>query len=60
MPARQNPAPRPVLSEEERDLRWSTRSRCLAVLAELEAHQPCWDSIQTLLEGGAEDIEAAT
>ena len=61
MTDRPNPASRTVPSEDERDLRWTTRSRCLAVLRELEAPDIDWDSVQTLLEGAAEDVdEAAT
>lgn len=47
-------------SDEALDLRWSTRSRCLAVLAELEAPLPDWESLVVVLRGAAEDIEAAT
>ena len=40
-------------------LRWETRSRCLAVLQELDVDPPDWDVIATLLEGAAEEIQAA-
>ena len=53
-------AARPTPSEDLGDLRWSTRSRCLAVLQELDGDPIDWDSIQTLLEGAAEDVAAAT
>jgi hypothetical protein len=49
-----------ITSDEALDLRWSTRSRCLAVLRELDAELPDWESIVVLLQGAAEDIEAAT
>jgi hypothetical protein len=50
----------PVGQDDEGDLRWSTRSRCLAVLRELEAPLPDWETIGCLLAGGAEDVEAGT
>jgi hypothetical protein len=49
-----------VRADEERDLRWSTRRRCLAVLRELEAPLPDYESMVVLLQGAAEDIEAAS
>jgi hypothetical protein len=47
-------------SQEEGDLRWSTRARCLAVLRELDAPLPDYETIACLLHGAAEDIEKAT
>lgn len=55
----QTTGPRPVLADDELDLKWSTRGRCHAVLAELDAPAPDWDSIACLLRGGAEDVEAS-
>lgn len=51
---------RTPLDDAEGDLRWSTRSRCLAVLRELEGYPIDWDTVQTILEGGAEDVRNAT
>ena len=44
----------------EGDLRWSTRARCHAVLAELEGSPIDWESIQTILEGAVDEIRAST
>jgi hypothetical protein len=49
-----------IASDEERDLRSSTRSRCVAVLGELEASVVDWSSVECILLGGAQDIQAAT
>jgi hypothetical protein len=47
------------LQDDDGDLRWSTRARCEAVLAELEVQPPDWEVVKTILEGAAEDIEAS-
>jgi hypothetical protein len=48
-----------IATDEERDLRSSTRSRCVAVLGELEAPAVDWDTVKCILQGAAEDIGVA-
>jgi hypothetical protein len=47
--------------DEERDLRWRIRGRLHACLVELKPMVGVdWDSILTILEGAAEEIQAAS